>query len=49
VVTIPLFLKQNELAYRNDRVQGDPAFEGSEGLGIGLNDHFYYDRVIPVE
>jgi peptide/nickel transport system substrate-binding protein len=48
VVTIPTFLKLNELAYRNDRVQGNPAFGDADALGITLNDAFYYDRVLPV-
>jgi peptide/nickel transport system substrate-binding protein len=49
VVTIPLFLKLNELAYRSDRIQGDPSVARPEALGIGLNDHFYVDWVIPVD
>jgi peptide/nickel transport system substrate-binding protein len=48
VVTIPLFVQERQLAYRSDRVMGDPAYAGSEALGIAPNDVFYYDRAVPV-
>ena len=48
VVTIPLFLKLSEIAYRSDRIVGDPGVARPESLGISLNDQFYVDRVIPL-
>lgn len=48
VVTIPLFVQERQLAYRNDRVMGDPAYAGSDALGMAPNDIFYYDRALPV-